>query len=122
MSCEKNAILLFGQRAQFGKITLEYFTTPLHHLDIFPVAHPGRKGIVHFFDVANIGTLFVNIAQRPAQMNADSVSAVEGCQLRWVLGEGGKIEVLEPSGLRAKVAAAGKRIWERNGKGHDQCR
>lgn len=48
--------------------------------------------------------------------------AFEHDVIRWVLGEGGKIEVLEPSGLRAKVAAAGKRIWERNGKGHDQCR
>ena len=83
MPGEKNAILLFGQGAQFGKITLEYFTTPLHHLDIFPVTHPGRKGIVHFFDVANIGTLFVNIAQRPAQMNADPVSPVKCCQLRY---------------------------------------
>ena len=34
--------------------------------------------------------------------------------IRWVLGESGKIEVLEPPELRAKVAAAGKRIWERN--------
>ena len=34
--------------------------------------------------------------------------------VRWVLGEGGKIEVLEPPELRAKVAAAGKRVWERN--------
>ena len=34
--------------------------------------------------------------------------------IRWVLGESGKIEVLEPPELRAKVATAGKRIWERN--------
>lgn len=40
--------------------------------------------------------------------------AVEHDVIRWVLGEGGKIEVLDPPELRAKVAAAGKRIWERN--------
>ena len=34
--------------------------------------------------------------------------------IRWILGEGGKIEVLNPPELRAKVAAAGKLIWERN--------
>lgn len=34
--------------------------------------------------------------------------------IRWILGESGKIEVLNPPGLRAKVAAAGKLIWERN--------
>ena len=34
--------------------------------------------------------------------------------IRWVLGESGKIEVLEPADLRAKVADAGKLIWERN--------
>ena len=34
--------------------------------------------------------------------------------IRWILGEGGKIEVLEPTELRTKVAAAGKLIWERN--------
>ena len=34
--------------------------------------------------------------------------------IRWILGEAGKIEVLEPIELRAKVAAAGKLIWERN--------
>ena len=34
--------------------------------------------------------------------------------IRWILGEGGKIEVLEPTELRAKIAAAGKLIWERN--------
>lgn len=36
--------------------------------------------------------------------------------IRWVLGESGKVEVLEPAELRSKVAAAGKLIWERNGK------
>ena len=40
--------------------------------------------------------------------------AVEHDVIRWVLGEGGKIEVLEPVSLREKVAAAGKLIWERN--------
>ena len=34
--------------------------------------------------------------------------------IRWILGEAGKIEVLNPPELRAKVAAAGKLIWERN--------
>ena len=34
--------------------------------------------------------------------------------IRWILGESGKIEVLNPPELRAKVAAAGKLIWERN--------
>ena len=34
--------------------------------------------------------------------------------IRWILGESGKIEVLEPAELRSKVAAAGKLIWERN--------
>lgn len=34
--------------------------------------------------------------------------------IRWVLGESGKIVVLDPPGLRAKVAAAGKKIWEGN--------
>ena len=36
--------------------------------------------------------------------------------IRWVLGESGKVEVLEPAELRSKVAAAGKLIWERNCK------
>lgn len=34
--------------------------------------------------------------------------------IRWILGEAGKIEVMNPPELRAKVAAAGKLIWERN--------
>ena len=34
--------------------------------------------------------------------------------IRWILGESGKIEVLNPPELRSKVAAAGKLIWERN--------
>ena len=40
--------------------------------------------------------------------------AVEHEVVRWILGEGGKIEVLNPPELRAKVAAAGRLIWERN--------
>ena len=40
--------------------------------------------------------------------------AVEHEVIRWVLGEAGKIEILEPDSLRDKVAAAGKLIWERN--------
>ena len=40
--------------------------------------------------------------------------AFEHDVIRWVLGESGKIAVLDPPELRAKVAAAGKRIWERN--------
>lgn len=36
--------------------------------------------------------------------------------IRWILGESGKVEVLEPAELRSKVAAAGKLIWERNCK------
>ena len=34
--------------------------------------------------------------------------------IRWILGESGKIEVLEPVSLREKVAEAGRLIWERN--------
>ena len=34
--------------------------------------------------------------------------------IRWVLGESGKVEVLDPAELRSKVATAGKLIWERN--------
>ena len=34
--------------------------------------------------------------------------------IRWILGEAGRIEVLEPPELREKVAAAGKLIWDRN--------
>ena len=44
--------------------------------------------------------------------------AFEHDVIRWVLGESGKIEVLNPPELRAKVAAAGKRIWERNRENH----
>ena len=40
--------------------------------------------------------------------------AIEHDVIRWILGEGGRIEVLEPASLREKVAAAGKLIWERN--------
>ena len=40
--------------------------------------------------------------------------AFEHDVIRWVLGESGKIEVLAPPELRAKVAAAGQRIWQRN--------
>ncbi|MCQ2378216.1 MAG: WYL domain-containing protein [Victivallaceae bacterium] len=49
--------------------------------------------------------------------------AFEHDVLRWVLGEGGKIEVLYPAKLREKVAAAGKILWERNRKKHagDDC-
>ena len=36
--------------------------------------------------------------------------------IRWILGEAGKIEVLEPDSLREKVAGAGRLIWERNRK------
>ena len=40
--------------------------------------------------------------------------AVEHEVIRWILGESGKIKVLEPDSLRKKVAAAGKLIWEQN--------
>lgn len=40
--------------------------------------------------------------------------AIEHEVIRWILGEGGRIEVLEPDFLREKVASAGKLIWERN--------
>jgi len=40
--------------------------------------------------------------------------AFEHDAIRWILGESGRIVVLEPPELRAKVAAAGKKIWERN--------
>lgn len=42
--------------------------------------------------------------------------AIEHEVIRWILGESGKIEVLEPDSLREKIAAAGKLIWERNCK------
>ena len=34
--------------------------------------------------------------------------------IRWVLGEAGRIEVLYPPELRQKVAAAGRKIMEKN--------
>jgi len=40
--------------------------------------------------------------------------AFEHDVIRYVLGEAGKIEVLSPPELRAKVAEAAKKIWERN--------
>ena len=40
--------------------------------------------------------------------------AFEHDVIRWVLGESGKIEVLYPEELRRKVAAVGKKIWEKN--------
>lgn len=40
--------------------------------------------------------------------------AFEHDVIRWILGEGGKISVLDPPGLREKIAAAGKRIAEKN--------
>ena len=40
--------------------------------------------------------------------------AIEHEVIRWILGEAGKIEVLNPPELRAKVAEAGKLIWECN--------
>lgn len=39
---------------------------------------------------------------------------VEHDVLRWVLGEGGRIQVLEPQELREKVAEAGREITRRN--------
>lgn len=42
--------------------------------------------------------------------------AVEHEVIRWILGESGKVEVLYPPELRAKVAAAARVIWERNRK------
>ncbi len=38
----------------------------------------------------------------------------ENAVLRWVLSEGGKIEVLHPPKLRKKVAQAGKKLLEKN--------
>lgn len=40
--------------------------------------------------------------------------AIEHEVIRWILGEAGRIEVLDPPALRAKIAEAGKRIWETN--------
>lgn len=40
--------------------------------------------------------------------------AIEHEVIRWVLGEAGRIKVLNPPELRAKIAEAGKRIWETN--------
>ena len=40
---------------------------------------------------------------------------VEHEVVRWILGEGGRIQVLEPAELRAKIAAAGREITRRNG-------
>ena len=66
---------------QFCKILFDKFTTLLHHLNIFRVAHLVRKSIIHFFNITNVGTLVVNIAQRPAQMNAYAIAAIKCCQL-----------------------------------------
>lgn len=40
----------------------------------------------------------------------------ENAVLRWVLSEGGKIEVIYPPELRKKVAEAGKKIWDMNAR------
>jgi predicted DNA-binding transcriptional regulator YafY len=40
--------------------------------------------------------------------------AIEHEVMRWILGEGGRIQVLEPDWLRKKVADAGKLILEKN--------
>lgn len=53
-----------------------------HHFDILCIAHVRRKGFVHLFYIAYVGTLGIYIAQRPAQMNANPISAVKGSQLR----------------------------------------
>ena len=70
---------------QFGKILFDKFTTFLHHLNIFSVTHLFRKSFIHFFNIANVGPLVVNVAPRPMQMNAYTIAAVKGCQL-WNLG------------------------------------
>ena len=70
---------------QFCKILFDKFTTLLHHFDIFRVTHSVGKSIIHFFNVANIGTLFVNVAQRPVQMDTYTIAAIKCCQL-WNLG------------------------------------
>jgi predicted DNA-binding transcriptional regulator YafY len=40
--------------------------------------------------------------------------AIEHEVIRWILGEGGKIRVIEPVSLREKIATAAKRILENN--------
>lgn len=40
--------------------------------------------------------------------------AIEHEVIRWVLGESGKVEVLEPLSLREKVAAAARQVYEKN--------
>jgi predicted DNA-binding transcriptional regulator YafY len=40
--------------------------------------------------------------------------AIEHDVIRWILGESGKIEVLEPDWLREKVASAAKAVFDRN--------
>ncbi len=52
------------------------------------------------------------------QANGDLVvtlgPAIEHDLIRWILGEGGKISVIEPMELRKKVAEAGRRIAKNN--------
>jgi len=57
---------------------------------------------------------FTITPQPDGSLIVDLKPAVEHDVIRWVLGEGGKIEVLEPLPLRKKVAAAAKLTWERN--------
>lgn len=52
------------------------------------------------------------------QANGDLIvtlaPAIEHEVIRWILGEAGRIEVLEPVSLRQKIATAGKAIWQNN--------
>ena len=48
---------------------------------------------------------FVVLTMKPEDENA---------VLRWVLSEGGKIEVIYPPELRKKVAESGKKLLEKN--------
>ena len=57
---------------------------------------------------------FTITPQSDGSLIVDLKPSVEHDVVRWVLGESGKIEVLEPLPLREKVAAAAKLVWERN--------
>lgn len=52
--------------------------------------------------------------QEDGKLLVELAPAVEHDVIRWVLGEAGKIRVLEPDSLRKKVAESGKKIVEAN--------
>ena len=52
--------------------------------------------------------------QEDGKLLVELAPAIEHDVIRWVLGEAGKIRVLEPESLRAKVAESGQKILEIN--------